>query len=306
MLQEEKDDRQLSFSIKCHQDPFFLLNSICSIKMSLCYYVYLTDYAMFVFSLFLSGGTLAFGVAFWTMMTQWRTFKNYVFLNIIFMGATVCFCFYLVGNYNFFRLHSSKTIRVAFVMSRIMMSHWMLVATVMFYMDIVQVFNTHVERKYLYTNVFVWLVPPVEAAGVFTAAHKLQLSVEYFTNGVVCVMLLASTLVYLRVLYTLVLSMLELEICCIEAKRNIWQKIVLSTAASITSGITSFLPVIIVDLIFEKDIVLRNIVRIVSLLNIICIIVFFLSMKDHREAWAEYRRRRRAQRISMRATRRLP
>lgn len=254
--------------------------------------IYWTNVALLLLSLLLSAATLIFGLASWILISQWRTFKNYVFLNLIFMIAVVCICFYLVGNADI-----SCSLLVAYVMSLIITSRWMLVATVMFYIDIVKVFTADVERKYLYTNIFVWLVPPFETVAVFTTAIKYYENeeiIQYYTISVVVVTLLAAILFYIKVLYTLVLSILEPMTRHTETKRNIVQKIILSTAACITSGITSFLPVMLGDIIFH-DYIIGNVTRLVSLLNIIGIIVFYLAMKDHREAWVEYRRRRRAQ-----------
>lgn len=163
----------------------------------------------------------------------------------------------------------------------------------MFYMDIVKVFKSTIKRRYLLVNLYCWCVPVTEVAVLFSVSIPLKIdseNVETFTCIVLILSLMATGSVYLRVLYTLI----SLAVRDIGYKKEVCHKIILCTAACITSGVSTFLPVVVAEIVYEGNYVVINSICIFTLLNIIAIVVFFLSMKVHRVAWKEYWRRRKS------------
>lgn len=263
-----------------------------NVKFTAFEYVYVTALVLFAICVVLCIACSIFGVISWIVLPRWRKFQNYVFINFFFVCAATMTCYFVVSNVPSRTETHCIVIIFAFVLSRIVLCHWMVVTTVMFYMDIVKVFNINIKHRYLIVNVYAWLLPVIEVSILFSVSIPLKIEsecIEIFTCAVLFLNLLGTGGLYLRVLYTLI----NIALRCMECKKALCQKIMLCTAACITSGISTFMPVVMAEIVFKNDYVAINSICIVTLLHIIVIVLFFSCMKGHRVLWAEYWRRRR-------------
>lgn len=124
--------------------------------------------------------TLACGVVSWTLIPKWRLFHNYVFLNIILAGCVNVTCYVYFDFLVYYNLKSAYLI--------LLFNHWLIVAMIMFYMDIVVVFSSSVQWKYLKATIFAWMIPalllmPKALWGIhtriFSTIEVLLLSIMY-------------------------------------------------------------------------------------------------------------------------------
>lgn len=270
-------------------------------------YVYWIMFSVFATNIVVATGSVIFGVTSWILIKRWRQFKNYVFLNVIIMSIITLLMNYTLNrtffyahlnngevfDITYFQLPTCKIlVQVAFVLSRIAMSHWLLVATVMFYMDIVKVFNNRIRHRYLITNLFTWVGTLLEGSVLFLTVwlgHLKVRHVGYISFGITCFYKAINTVLYLRVLYTLITLANRDK----SSRKNVCQNITFSTAACVTSAI-SFYPPMLLAIDFTQNITVRHICIIVSLLSLFGVLGFFLSMRSHRKAWRNHLQRRKA------------
>ncbi|XP_049887999.1 adhesion G-protein coupled receptor G6-like [Pectinophora gossypiella] len=188
----------------------------------------------------------------WAIIPRWRTFKNYVFLNIIFAFN---FIYYLpltlfVTSYCLDTKISYVALDITVNFFMFAACCWLMVMAMIFYTDLVKVFGSTITRKLLKSNLFGWGLPVVVSTakivnkliifrvnekeldeGQLLIYHKVFYWEEVAQNVVMMLLLLVNFLVYVRVVYELI----KIPKVRCHGKRG--EKLKVATLAFVMSGI---------------------------------------------------------------------
>ena len=110
----------------------------------------------------ITSATFMYGVTSWCLIKKFRTFNNYVYVNVIFVNFLRLIVVWLpfVNNAytNVFQKYENLDVFV-YVFLLTVFNYWLVVMCYMFYVDIVKVFHNYIKRRYLYSFLFAWGVP---------------------------------------------------------------------------------------------------------------------------------------------------
>lgn len=240
---------------------------------------------LFIVNMLLCTISLTFGGISWILISKSRLFQNYVCMNLIIDSAIITICFNMSADRN----NTADFVVALFLVSRLIMSHWLLVATGMFYLKIVIVYNIEIGRKYLKASIFGWTLPFFEMLIFYALNFLFKISIVKLNYGLNMLILLIVFVLYCTVLRYIVILMLARK----ETWAAICQKILLCNY-----GLSVPLDLISMCLIFTLEMVHSSAFK-YSIGQIVCLLFFavghisFLSLTRHREQWDEYKRRRR-------------
>lgn len=262
------------------EDLSDFINFMVLVVFFLCYL-----FATSLFSLF----TLIFCVVTWILIPKWRTFRNYVYANVIFCYAMSSCLFYGL----FFlemENYESETVLFIFVFYFVNASScWLFIGSLLIYMDIVVVFQRNVTRKMLKANGFCWGVPSLLATLHISGELLPELRIFVFlikdSYGFSGLMLAVNLLLYMKVLCGLFKN------TGLTVSSRVCQKVQVATFTFLLSG-APILIASVVSMPIEKD----NRYAAVNLispslppLQTIILNVCFLLMKSNRVSWKQRR-----------------
>lgn len=213
--------------------------------------------------------TCIYGLVSWILIPKWRKFHNYVFQNIIFSGSLHLLTpFALAGLGNCYFCIFFQTV----------FNHWLIIATAMFYIDFVKIFNNSIKYRYLKANLFAWILPILVTLMIIL----LRLHGLYFGIATSCF----NFLLYLRVLFALFKS----ESAIVSTANTKLRLGLIATLAFLTTGLVIYLPVIVMIMIDDhqhNDLGVLGYL-LVNLVSVTLICVYFWMMKYNKEAWKEF------------------
>lgn len=218
-------------------------------------------------AILVSIATIVFGVITWTVIPKWRQFRHYVFLCLILTNIPDLLLYLTLDM-------SPIMEEFIIVYSRITFTHWLMIITVMFYIEFVQVFRSlkTLKHVYLHANVFGWLVPFVTL--LLTAGRK---EIEVY---VTFTLLFINLVLYLNVLVALCKpSQIP------EHGQSFCKKLILSTFAFTVTGNFIWFPLMVLSAM-DTEVFIAILWPYV--ITIMFINMFFLMLKSHRELWMEY------------------
>lgn len=233
------------------------------------------------------------------MITKFRHFKNYVFLNAI-LGTIFSFISFLLdfsasqpkpGSLQYMvLLYLLDFLRTYF---KLVAHCWLLVLCCIFYLDIVQVFNTHVSRRYLKSALFAWGVPLIlfiiyslslPLLGWLLSKHfenetmKVISKILFFLDiFVIFVPLVINVLIYIRVLIEL-FNTTNVPKSAINSRR-----FYIATLIFLLSGVI-FLISPLWLFVEPPDVI----ITVIDYLPSISMDVYFLIVKSNRDLWLEF------------------
>lgn len=222
----------------------------------------------------------------WIKIPQWRTFKNFIYLNLIFCYAVLYF-FAMSPN-----SCSITSLICPYVPALFMDSFicWLFIASVVSYMDIVKVFSVNVTRKRLKCSLFAWGMPAsiillsiiVDYLG--PAIYQL-IVIVIFTSCFIPIILLSNLFIYIKVLY----SLFKVARCINNTRYK--QKVQVATFTFFMSG-SMMLPVIVIPFFpcvsKSKCFLHEFIIYILIIVQTIIINVCFLMLKSNRNIWRQH------------------
>lgn len=237
-------------------------------KLFLRYVVYFWYSAVF-----LSAASVVFGIVSWIILPKWRQFRNYVFLCLLFNNALGVFyrCPY-IGGY----------LALTFI-------HWLVITTVMFYIEFVNIYTSlnSIKYKYINANVFGWLLPAGEI-GLSFILNKFSVYVI-----IVYALIFMNLVVYLNVLFALCKpSALS------SSGQSTGKNVILSTFAFIVTGSYFIVWGVIIHAIDVSPSARTLSILLAHTIVILLINIFFLVLRSHRELWKEHRQRMRSCKLS--------
>lgn len=236
---------------------------------------------LFMVASLISLFTLLFGVITWILIPKWRSFKNYVYVNVIFCYTMSSWLFYGL-------VYVDDDIGVSLVIFYFVnaSSCWLLIASIIIYMDIVIVFNSNITRKVLKCNVFCWGVPLLlSALHILGELTSLKILVYLLKERFLFVglLLVINFCLYVRALYSL------LKNTAVNGSPRFWQKFQVATFTFVLSGA----PVLIATIIslplnntFSFGFMLR---AALPSLQTVIMSVSFLLLKTNRVSWRKRR-----------------
>lgn len=218
--------------------------------------------------------TVSFGIVSWALIAKWRQFRNYVSIMVCFSGGL----FNIASTLTFI----SKTIMAFITMLGVSsFVFWLLITSVIFYVDVVRIFSYNYEHVYLKSAAFAWGIPAL----ILVIDHLFYVDL---TDLAMIGVSVVSVSLYIKVLYTL----LRRRGVRGSSHMTSWKKIRVATFIFLGSGCAMMLPVLLVNHVDIGGVSLE-IVVFMFLLQLIAINVLFLMLKSHRNLWIEYLQRRR-------------
>ena len=136
-------------------------------------YVMVAHYVEFAMTLV----TFLYGVTSWYLIRKFRSFNNFVYLNVILVNIM------RLSVLSFTTMHSALelTTLTHFLFSIYLMTvynYWLLVLCYIFYVDVVKVFRKDVKRKFLKSSLFAWGVPLMVLIGCRLASLIIDVLLE--------------------------------------------------------------------------------------------------------------------------------
>lgn len=217
----------------------------------------------------------------WINIQKWRTFRNFVYLNLIFCYTAlyIWFIFPFSSVFDFLVL--------IFIDS---FTCWLFIASVVSYMDIVKVFSVNVPRKRLKSSLFAWGMPSlISLISVILDTTRLVDS-KFLVMSIFSILLIIFVLFGNLVIYTKVLCGLFKVIRFIN-KRRYKQKVQVATFTFLMSG-SMMLPGVIffsIPIFTKTQAFLHFIVPLfLIIMQTITINVLFMMLKSNRRIWRQY------------------
>lgn len=251
--------------------------------------VYVCAIVLYCFNLILSCINFTFGIISWTMLPHWRQFRHYVCMNLILASTINMIGFNVCAHLIIDDENIAEIIFILIVLiPRVIMSHWLLVTTLMIYMDLVKGYNNEIKRQYLIANVFSWAIPFAEVLLVYAIEYFLQHRIVFILNYVMNLSLMVVSII---IYFIVVFNIIKLTLAQKGSRREILSKIIVATLCGIPSGLSTLMPILIMELT-NPNMILYNLMLILCLVSITAGHVVFISLKANRHVWAEYRRKR--------------
>lgn len=262
------------------------------------------------FVLYLLGGFTSFvnlcvHLTSWIILPKWRTFKNYVYLNIIISFCAVFFlpiALFLISDFNDYYNFTYIFVDLSINFFTFSSCCWLMVLSMVFYADLVKVFGGNTTRKYLKSNAFAWGMPAAvtavkivdkivlhdqsQAINYWDIFHEVYLYEELGQNGISIVLLLVNLLVYVKV----VLSLLKYSNLR-KSRRNQGMKIQVATLAFVMSGVLLMISILMTLLMLLGDCEMYYLYPLslaiwglqTSVINVCC-----MMARSNRRLWHDY------------------
>lgn len=237
-------------------------------------YVLLFYFTLIFFASVLSLVTCVVAFVSWIMIPKWRTFKNYVFLNLI-LSYTASYTFLVAEALN----------ETSYVMNYFLCSFscWLFIASIVSYMDIVKVFSSNVTRRKLKCTLFAWGVPlPNTLLNVveqecysFSDVVKSGDNNYYF----ILILLLCNFFIYIKVFYSL------FRVARFRSRARYMQKVQVATFTFFMSGSMILPPLVLSE--FGMTFYTSLIVGVMPFVQTIALSTCFLMLKSNRMMWSE-------------------
>lgn len=217
-----------------------------------------------------SSGTLVFGLVSWILIPKWRLFHNYVFLNIVLSGSMNMCSIFFPDNFRYYSLWSMYV--------TLMFNHWLIVSTIMFYMDLVIVFSGFIQHKFLKATIFAWTLPAV------LLVPKILWKVRIYIFSMIEVFLMF--ILYLKVLHALLLIN---KYSNREQKRIVVVKVLKSTVTFLLSSfIFVFFNCVLIFMFQIEQEVKAKVYCCFQTVTMILTSLFLLLSKDNIRLWIQY------------------
>lgn len=237
----------------------------------------------------LSSVTSVLAITTWIMSPRWRTFQNLVYLNMLFCSLMTYLVLPVIRVVIIAVGACDITFETYWTVPKTIFHGsyicWILIASIVTYMDVVIVFFVNVSRKrlkcYLFADGIPLLISLVKLCYILTK-HRYLL---FFPMCVAVLLLLSNVLIYVRVLYSLC------QITGSISSTKYRQKVQVATVIFFMSG-SMMLPAVVLGflkLIQDKSIsfVTLTLCRWVFHVQKIIVNVCFLLLKANRGAWKE-------------------
>lgn len=229
------------------------------------------------FAAVLSLLTFVYGLISWTLHPKWRHFRNYVFQNITFSGLMFAICplhVYFTNN-----MDVSYAFYLLFTFFVNVFIHWLVVATTMFYIDLFEVFNNVLKRRFLISTIFAWVFPVI----VLILYKFAGLPPAYITAAETFL----NFILYLRLLC----SLYHLENNSV-TRQQTCQIVLFSTLAFLATGFLLYFPMFMAQFNEVSKKSTAVVTTFLFLITLVCIDSAFIVMKSNIECWKQYRNQR--------------
>ena len=264
--------------------------------MSFIYYYKIVHFIQLGITL----ATFMYGVISWCLIKKFRTFNNYVYLNVVLVNLLRLIVVMLPLMYNvyiavFLRHEDLHFFIYAFLFT--VLNYWLIVMCYMFYVDIVKLFSRDVKRRHLYSFLFGWGVPSVLTGitrlVIFIVERKEDNSEDFVENfGDIFYFVTSSVLpamINLVLFIKLLFSLFPCDntiACAMDKKARRKQKLSrLCTAMAMFVVSNTFMLMMLVWDFLEVKILIRAITINVQILFLA---LFFPLIKSNRVYWHEY------------------
>lgn len=248
------------------------------------------DYCTIYFAIPLTITTSFYGLISWILMQKWRTFKNYVFINI----NAACFFKYLIDyitSYTFYNDYHLVLLTL-YISAMFAYTLWLLVLCVLFYSTIVKIFKPPVHGRFRKSALLAWGVPTI--VGIIGSINE-DYGYEFVT--VVTIVLpffitFVTFVMYMIVLWSLLKRRSDIRV----SNQNRSAKIQMATLLFLMSGTASVACQLV--LVVDLDMATKSrgafylIVENADLLPSIVVSVWVFISKSNRNLWREYYRSR--------------
>ena len=225
-----------------------------------------------------------YGVTSWRAIKEFRHFRNYVLLNVIFTNM-MRFLF--------------SAISMSFVLAICLSSFqfWLLVLSCIYYSDFVNIFKSDIRRKYLKTGLFawggpliLWTIPFIYVIIYGVLNHNMVLGENHFFSStyyviiVFCIPAAVNLFIYIAVLYILIRGSDGTT-----TSTNKWRSFFIALLIFIQSNS----PLSFYTIYFQaNDVFVYFLCVFADLLNTIVIDVYIIIVKSNRELWRKYLEKR--------------
>lgn len=244
--------------------------------------------------------TLIYGVVSWCIVKKFRNYRNFVFLN----GILSNFTFYLLFLVYEYSINENNVMAEVFLQYlATSKSHWLVVISHMFYVDIVIVFNTQILRKYLKSTLFGWGVSLITTA-IFVVVNinfyvfdrddsLLYMEIMRFVLvGDRILPLIVNCFFYFRIVFSLCRSFIKRA----HTTSDIWRGLYIASLIFILSDVL-LLSDYVVDILFYQNRIAKLVVTLLTYFNPLVLDVYFVGLRSNREMWCNYYVKKLRQRL---------
>ena len=232
----------------------------------------------------LSLAVLIYGATSWCLISKFRHFKNYVYLNAVlanFLRIFLCSVILPVfGDTSFGTYH----IFIYYVGS--VQTYWLLVICCLCYVDIVKVFNGKTQRRYLKSTLFAWGVPIFTTSlTVFVLPEFLSPGICYFIGIVfVFIPMFINVVLYIKI----VCSLFDFKASV--GDTNHWRRFYIATVVFIFCDAV-FLSTAVLNIFVNIPFLVATVL---SDFQVILLDLFVVFLRSNRELWREFYMKRMA------------
>ena len=244
----------------------------------------------------LTTAALIYGLTSWYLITKFRNYMNFVFLCAI---VTNIYAIPVVMYYEHLStlvmqmksdVLSSIIGQFLFIYSMAVRHYWLIIICNMFYVDIVKVFDGHIRRRYLKSNIFGWGVSAVTTI-ITVICTYVQLVIYESTRYIFNVIIfLSSVPVILNcILYIVIVCSLFRN--CTSSATNIWRRLYITTVIFILSDLfllSLFIARYLRYLRATSHLLYFCTHMFLRYLNPLVLIVYIVGLKSNRELWYEF------------------
>lgn len=253
--------------------------------------------------------TLIYGVVSWCIMKKFRTYRNYVFLNAIL--SNFLYCVAVLWRKRILRSSDSIGWKVFsyFFLTYVSTAKcfWLVVINHMFYVDLVKVFDTHVQRRNLKSSIFGWGVSLITTA-IYTYLryyNYFRFPTDYMAQGNLLVRgtinliavyglqiipLAVNCLMYLIIIFSLCRSFISSA----HPPSYIWRHLYIATLIFVLSDILLLYDYFIKNLLYYtmplEDLrvqVATVLIKLFTKLSPLILDIFLIVLKSNRKLWYE-------------------
>lgn len=240
--------------------------------------------------------TLSYGFVSWTLLLKWRTFKNYVLLNVAIAAFLKHLLEHIINNYVYDNYYVYFYFYIIFVFAY---SFWMLIMSAMFYSSIVKIFQPPRNGRFLKSALVAWGIP-VCLGVIYCVMTKYDWNCGILHVFKFLIFTLLPNLIQLTVffMYMTVLWNLMKSSGVRRSNQNLCVKVQLATLLLLMSGVTS-IACQIVDAFKSDRTVFTLLIENVDLISNIIVCVWMLGTKSNRDLWSDcYRNRSRKRSVN--------
>lgn len=248
------------------------------------YFVYFN-----IFDILVSIVTLFFGFISWTLLPKWRSFKNYVLLNI---AAAAFFKHLVLHLINFPSAYFDYFYVYYYVYDIFVFAHnfWMVIMSAVFYSSVVKIFRSRSKGRFLNSALIAWVIPVILAITDFIlSGYNVNYGLPRIINSLIFTVFPNLIQLTVFIMYTMVLWNLLKSSTVRRSNENISAKVQLATLLLLMSGVTS-ITCQIVDTLISDTTVFTLLMENVDLISNIIVCVWVLATKSNRDLWVHYYR----------------